>query len=193
MHRIELLESEVSSVYKQRSPDLPDWVDWVYSGHILATKSAAQHLADKHGANGELSSAAALLHDMAETKVRRSNPTHEQLSLKMARELMQKAGYNSDEINLVVDDAIRFHSCQNGEKPQSLEGKILATADAIAHLTTDFYIFLVWALGSEKTLDEMKEWVLHKIERDYNDKIQFDDVRSDLKDDYRALKQVFSK
>jgi hypothetical protein len=46
------------------------------------------------------------------------------------------------QIELVVDDAIRLHSCYDGNRPASLEGQALAAADALAHLKTDFYVLL---------------------------------------------------
>lgn len=55
---------------------------------------------------------------------------HEEASLTMARELMQRAGFDETEIRLTVDDAIRLHGCHEGRIPASIEGKVLATADA---------------------------------------------------------------
>lgn len=106
---------------------------------------------------------------------------------------MLKAGYTKEEISLVVDDAIRFHSCENGERPKSTEGLILATAEALAHLNTDVYIYGTWALGKEKTLAETKVWALKKLQRDMFDKIAFNDERNDARESYEAIKLLFSR
>ena len=111
----------------------------------------------------------------------------------MARELMKKMEYSEDDIRLVVDEAILYHSCHGKERPQSIEGKILATADSLAHLKTDFYIFVPWALGRESTLEEVKAWVLKKIDRDLNSKVLFDDVREEVLPDYNMIKDLYSR
>jgi hypothetical protein len=107
---------------------------------------------------------------------------------------MRKCGYSDDEIALTVDDAVRYHSCHDGQIPKSLEGKILATADALFHLETDFYIYSVWAhAGEGATLVETKEYVLKKLDRDFKNKILFDDEREKARGDYKTFKRIFSK
>jgi hypothetical protein len=121
-------------------------------------------------------------------------PEHEETSLVMARELMQQAGFSEDEIRLTVDDAIRFHGCHDGKVPDSIEGKVLATADSKVHLLSDFYLFATWSFGKEgKSLEEVKQYVLKKIERDFHDKIQFDEVRQECQVAYDGLKALFSR
>ena len=77
--------------------------------------------------------------------------------------------------------------------PESLEGKILSTADSLAHLKTDFYVYAVYARATEDSLTEIKEWALKKLERDFHAKIQFDDVREEVRAEYDMLKTLFSR
>lgn len=155
----------------------------------------ATELAHAKEANPDLARAAALLHDIADTETTRLDPGHDQKSMRIARQLLPESGYSNAEITTVVDDAIQFHSCRGSERPRSPEGKILATADALAHLKTDFYIYAAWALGAgaEKTFPEVKAWTLAKIERDLNDKIFFEDVRKAARPDYKIIKALFSR
>lgn len=154
----------------------------------------ATDLARKYGANEELSRVAALLHDIADVKMARKNEQHEEESLKIARELMQETDYTDAEIKLVVDDAIRYHSCHGDERPKSAAGKILSTADSMAHLKTDFYIYATWAFGHDhRTFEAVKAWTLKKIERDLNNKMFFDEVRQELVPDYERIKELFSR
>lgn len=192
MNRLQKLEEKVISLYQVENPHRAKWVDWMWDNHVFVVANTATKLAKKYGANEELTRVAALLHDIADTKMLR-NDKHEEVSLQMARELMKEVGYSHDEIRLVVDDAIRYHSCYGQEHPESVEGKILATADALAHLTTDFYIFVVWALGSTMTLIELKKWVLKKIDRDLENKIFFEEIRKEVMPDYNRIKELFSK
>lgn len=193
MTRIEKLEESVRNLYKAQDPERSDWADWLGEHHVFLVAGKAAKLADMYGANPDLAQAAALLHDIADTKMSRFAQTHEETSLHMARELMKAAGFNDAEIKLAVDDAIRYHGCHDGRIPNSLEGKVLASADAAAHLQSDYYIFATWALGKEKDLPEVKKWVLKKIDRDFNNKILFDDIKDLCRKDYEQLKELFSR
>jgi putative nucleotidyltransferase with HDIG domain len=192
--RLDKLEAKVGDLYQRAKPDArADWVEWLAKNHVWVVADNATALAEKHGGNPELARAAALLHDIADVRLSRRGPEHFAESLKLARELMAEAGFGASEIKLTVDDAIRFHSCHGEERPESVEGKILATADSMAHLATDFYIHATWAFGGEKTLEQVKAWTLEKIERDLNVKMFFDEVREELRPSYNLLKELYSR
>jgi putative nucleotidyltransferase with HDIG domain len=194
MSRIENLERAVGNLYAAHNPARADWSDWLGENHVFLVANNATDLALRYGANEELARTGALLHDIADTKMSRFSPEHEETSLTMARALMQQAGFHKDEIHLTVDDAIRYHSCHDGHVPESIEGKVLATADSKAHLLSDFYLFATWAMGKEgKTLEEVKRYVLKKIERDFHDKIQFDEVKEECRVAYDGLRILFSR
>jgi putative nucleotidyltransferase with HDIG domain len=194
MERLQKLEEKVKDLYQQKDPGRDGWSDWLADNHVFVVADFATELAQKHGANEELARAAALLHDIADVRMERKNEQHEEESLKIARNLMQATDYKEDEVALVVDDAIRFHSCHGDERPESAEGQILSTADSMAHLKTDFYIYATWAFGcDQRPLEDVKAWALKKIERDLNNKMFFDDVREELVPDYERIKELFSR
>ena len=193
MSRIQDLEQKVYALYATKNAARADWADWLGDEHVPVVAKHASLLAKRFGANEEFARAAALLHDIADATMSRFADGHEEKSLEIARDLLQQSGFDQDEIKLIVDDAIRFHSCHNGKIPESLEGKVLATADAIAHLQTDFYIFATWDMGKTRTLHETKAWVLKKIERDFTNKILFSEIKAECKNDYERLKILFSR
>jgi putative nucleotidyltransferase with HDIG domain len=194
MTRIQNLEQSVGDLYVAHNPERADWADWLGKNHVLLVADNATELAQQYGANEELARAGALLHDIADTKMSRFADNHEETSLEMARKLMQQAGFSEDEIRLTVDDAIRFHGCHDGHVPESIEGKVLAAADSKAHLLSDFYLFAAWSFGKEgKSLEEVKRYVLKKIDRDFHDKILFDEVREECRVAYDGLKALFSR
>jgi len=194
MTRITQLERSVHDLYAAHTPGRADWADWLADNHVFLVADNATKLAQRVGANEELARAAALLHDIADAKMSRFADDHEEASLAIARKLMQQAGFTGDEIQLTVDDAIRLHGCHDGHIPASLEGKVLATADSQAHLLSDFYIFATWAFGKEgKSLVEAKAYVLKKIDRDFYDKIRFDDVQEACRPAYESLKALYSR
>lgn len=194
MERLQKLEEKVKALYQEKDSGRDAWADWLADNHVFVVADYATELAKKYGANEELARAAALLHDIADVKMERENGQHEEESLKIARNLMQEVGYKEDEIRLVVEDAVRYHSCHGSERPESIEGRVLSTADSMAHLKTDFYIYATWAFGYDRrTLEEVKTWALKKIERDLNNKTFFDDVRQELLVDYERIKELFSR
>lgn len=193
MNRLDALKEKVERLYREKEDGHDQWVDWLYEHHVVIVVKYAKELAERFNVNAELAQVAALLHDIADYKMKRSDPKHEEESLATARQLMEECGYSAEDIALVVDDAIRFHSCHGAERPKSQEGLILATADSVAHLKTDFYVFATWALGRSRTLEETKEWTLQKLKRDFNNKISFDEVREEVRPDYELLKNFFAR
>lgn len=79
-----------------------------------------------------------------------------------------------------------------GKEPENIEAKVLATADAMAHFTTDFYLEICWNNYLFEDLNAYKKWVLEKIERDLNSKIFFEEYREIAKPFYQSIKTLFS-
>ena len=192
-NRLQAIRDTIRKLYTQNNPDKDKWADWLYEYHVLVVAEQARQLAAKYGANAEIAEVCALLHDIADAVTQRKDPEHEAKSLAIARDLLAKNSYSDDEITLIVEDALRFHSCHNGEQPASLEGKILSTADAYAHLKTDFYFHAIHMFKGIKTYRESKEWILAKLERDYNNKTLFEDEKNAWKRDYDIFKELFSR
>lgn len=194
MARLDDLRQHVRNLYEERRGGRSGWSDWFYDNHVFVVGDKARELAQKYGADPELAEVAGLLHDIADVRMPRTNKEHENESLRMARQAMEDCGYSADEIKLVVDDAIRYHSCYGDERPKSTEGLVLATADSLAHLQTGFYLFATWAIAQEgESLGHIKEWALKKIDRDLFNKISFEDERKDARKNYDIIKNLFSR
>lgn len=192
MTRIEKLESDIRALYDAKNPQRDEWADWLAKDHVFIVADYSEHLSERFGANREYSKAAAMLHDIADAVMSRFDEKHEEESLSIARELLQKNGFDEQEIQLIIDDAVKYHSCRNGKVPQSLEGKVLATADSLAHLKSDFYAIAKTIKQKNHTPKQISEWALKKLERDYYNKIQFDEIRVEVKSDYERLKDQFT-
>lgn len=188
MNRIEYLKNEVRKLYDKKNPSRTNWADWLYKNHIFLVADEAKRLARRFGANEELCQAAGLLHDIADSEMSRDNKNHPDRSNEIAREILKRAGFSNEEIEKVVEDAIRFHGCLGKEKPKTIEGKVMATADAVVHLTSDFYLYFFWGSASEgRTYEDTKVLAAEKIERDFNKKILFPDLAQELKSYYDTL------
>lgn len=193
MNKLEQVQAKVRGLYLSKDPNRDECAGWLYDNHVLIVSKNAHELAKKYGASEDLSEAAALLHDIADVKMARANSDHEAASLDIARHVMTEAGFAADEISLVVDDAIRYHSCRGDERPKSKEGLILATADSLAHFQTDFYLYATRAFLKDRSFEDLKEWALKKIKKDLNNKISFDEEREAALADYNMIKELFSR
>lgn len=191
MNKIETLREKVKGLYEAKHEGRADWSDWLYENHVFVVADNARELSKRFGAGNDLAEAAAMLHDVADAVMSRFEDGHEVKSLDMALELLTESGFKESEIEIVLNDAIKNHSCYPGHLPETLEGKIIATADAKAHLDTDFYYFAQEQMKSHKTEAEFKTWVTEKISRDFNVKIFFPEIKEELKGFYETLKEKF--
>jgi uncharacterized protein len=100
--------------------------------HIERVYRLAIYLADCEGANARIVGAAALFHD-----VEGSDPTsldrkeHHQYSARFARQILEKEGWQEEEI-LAVQHCIRAHRFRDDrEPPRTIEAKVLFDADKL--------------------------------------------------------------
>lgn len=191
MERIATLTEAVQNLYKARHPERAYWADWIWEGHVIPVGQAARKVAERFGGDPDLAEAAGLLHDVADAVMKREEPHHEARSMEIARGLLAEAGFSEAEMRIVVDDAILHHSCRGDDRPKTDEGKAMAAGDALAHLTTDFYLVAEVRRKEYQTKEEIREWVLPKIERDFTNKIAFDALREEVRADYERLKAHF--
>lgn len=191
MNRLEKLKQRVAWLFEAKSHARDEWADWLWSEHQPYVANTARKVAVRFGANAELAEAGGWLHDIADAVMSRFADGHAETSMSMARQIMQDVGFSEDEIAIVVDDALRLHSCRDGKVPRSLEGKVLATADALAHLTTDYYQTTSRLWAERETPQVAKERVLSKSTRDFNDKIRFDEIREEVRPNYERIQEYF--
>jgi len=192
MSHIEELKQKITDLYEAKKEDRDDWADWLYQNHIFLVADKAGMLADRLAAKKEIAMAAGMLHDIADAVMSRFNPSHEEESVKIARELLRGCDFSDEEIHIIVDDAMKYHSCHDGHVPQSLEGKAMATADAVVHLTSDFYGHAAREKKKELSVEDIRKWALPKLERDFNNKILIEEVREEVRSDYERQKAYFS-
>lgn len=197
MPRLFQVQEKVKELYTKQHADKSwqEWLSWAYPNHVCIVEKEAQKLAERFGGNVEYSCVGALLHDIADAELTRDNPAHHARSEELARVILKESGFSSEEIEQIVVEVIAPHSCRE-LMPTVFEGKILATADALAHLSTDFYIYFAWQhwgnKGGVPKYSDFREWVLSRIERDFYKKIWFDEIRQENEHFYRALKESLS-
>jgi HD superfamily phosphodiesterase len=195
MKPIQILEEKVHALYDAKDPGRDTWADWLAANHVFVVADNASKIVGRFaGADPDVARAAALVHDIADARMTRFEDGHEQTSQKIAHDLMKDAGFSDEEIDRVVNDALPYHGCHDGQAPKTPEGKVLATADAMAHLCTGYYAYTTWVFGKRgETLEHTRAWALKKADRDFNDKIQLDEIKDECRTDYEAIHNLYSR
>lgn len=150
--------------------------------HVKPVIDYAKKLTRKYKANLEIIWLSAILHDLARLD---DLEPHEEIGSERAYKILLEEGF-SKEIAERVKNTILTHRC-NKYKPQTLEQKILATADAVIHFKAPFYLW--FSSISIKPFKEQLKGNLRKIERDYNEKIFFEEEKKLVKKEYEVLKR----
>lgn len=162
--------------------------DWFYSVHLLGVEKFAKELLKKlPKANKEIVLLGVWLHDLQ--RLRRIKGDHAKMGAIEAEKVMKQFKHSERTIEL-VKDIILAHSCNNELMPKTLEGKILASADAMSHYINDFYLTI--AMTCERDLVSFKKWALEKLDRDYNKKIFFDFAKKMIEKRHNVLKDIFT-
>ncbi len=190
--RSKKLEKLVRSLYEGRREGRDEWCDWLYENHVFVVAKNALFLARKYGGDIDLAFAGAILHDIADVSISRFSDNHEELSLNIAEGAMIEAGFSDSDRAIVLEDILPKHSCRGDMRPLTLEGKIVASADAIAHIDTDFYLF--FAVNNFKNggdFEALKAKLRAKLDRDFNSKLMFNDEKNFYKTKYENFKQLF--
>lgn len=187
MSDIQKLEQLVRAQYEKKDPNRDRWCDWMYENHILDVVSYSEKLAKRFNVSVDLCRAAALVHDIADSEMSRENPLNEQKSIQIADRLLQEADFIEAERVDIIQDALPFHSCRRIERPKTLVGKILATADALSHLNSEFYSYFYSALKDERAETESRQSTRDRLKRDFESKIAFDEIREEVRKRYEEL------
>ena len=176
--KIQQIEDEIKDLFVN-NPD-EDWqVFWFL--HLKFVIEKSKELAQKYGGDPEIIWLSAILHDIAQLE---TEDNHEVIGAKRAYELLIEKDFEVEVVEK-VRDVILTHRV-NQYKPENLEQQILATADAMSHFSTAFYLWIMHI--SKKPFVKLIEKFSEKIERDFHEKIFFEDERMQVEKQYEVLK-----
>lgn len=181
---------KVEQLYLDSSRDMGRWM---WQNHVQWVAEKTKMLSQKYNANEGLAITGALLHDLGDVKFERTESEHDIWGTTESIKILEHSGYSPSEIDQIIHQVIAPHSCHEGNLPITLEGKILATADAMFHLQTNFFVQLCWMHLPPwmETFSQWNDWVAEKLERDSSVKIFFKDELEEVKPYHQALKSVF--
>src|SRR4030042_764498 len=153
--------------------------------HFVPVVENAKMLAQKLGADLEIVTIAAWLHDYASVYDFNLYKDHHIHGPKFAQEILSKLNYPQDKIDQ-VKHCIEAHRGSYGIKRQTLGAECVASGDAMAHIT-EFPSLLVLAwkvhnMGYHEGID----FALGKMERSWNKLIP--EAKELIKEQYEAIK-----
>jgi uncharacterized protein len=170
---------KIEALVKKQAEEL----DWKY--HIPLVKAYALKLAEQLKADKEVVEIAALLHDIGRQRFGPEN--HEVTGAKETVKVLQELGYD-DRLIEKVRHCVEAHRGEGRFKPRTLEAKIIANADAMAHFDT--VPLLLRVFGRRMSFEESLDIVYKKIERGWNKKLTLPQAREMVKEKYEAIKIV---
>jgi putative nucleotidyltransferase with HDIG domain len=149
--------------------------------HIKPVIEYSKQMAEKYGADAEAVWLGAILHDIARLT---DEEPHDEVGSEKAYKILLEKGFDKG-LAEKVKGIILTHRCRK-YPPETLEQKIVASADAMAHFLPPFYLWI--GKYNNKSFAETSEKNLKKIERDYDQKIFFEDEKKMVEEQYKILK-----
>lgn len=156
--------------------------------HIIPVVNISLEMAEKLGADKEVVEISAYLHDV--TRILGDKENHHITGAKYAREFLEKYEFDNKKIKL-IEACIKNHRGSVNNKRETLEEKIIATADAISHIEYPLPLFYTWYGKRKATLEGGAIEIKNKLQRSWN-KIEFEYKKDEIKEKYNYLMEVLS-
>ena len=156
----------------------------IWSHHIIPVVKYAKLLAKKLNADVEVVELAALLHDYASIKNKDFYEDHHVYSARFAEEILVEFNYTKDKIEK-VKKCILNHRGSKHEEKNTLEEKIVADADSMAHFDNIGSLFYLAFFSHEMSIDEGNDWLTDKLKQSWN-KLSLEESRELIKSKYDA-------
>ncbi|PLX22149.1 hypothetical protein C0584_00135 [Candidatus Parcubacteria bacterium] len=167
-----------------------EYTDTAWEHHVIPVTNFALKLGKKLGGDLEVLELAALLHDYSAMLDIKNAKDHHIHSARMATDILNSEGYDKKKIKK-VEKAILSHRGSVNVLKDDLESKILASADAMSHISelADMF-YLTYGVHKHKT-EEGAEWLLAKLERSWS-KIM-PEGKDEIIEDYKIAKKILEK
>ena len=156
--------------------------------HLIIVKKYADSLAEIYNADREVVELSVWLHDIG--KIRYGDINHHISGAQDAEVILRDHNYSQDVIDR-VKECILAHKCEAKDRmPESIEAKILATANAMSKMEVIPVFF--WEACHEMGLGirESCDWVAEEIERNWSRKIILPEGKDMVRSKYDAFKVI---
>jgi putative nucleotidyltransferase with HDIG domain len=151
--------------------------------HINPVVEIAHRMAIDLNADTQIVVIAAYLHDI--TKMFGERKNHHLIGAEYAGNFLTNYDIN-DEIIEKIKNCIKKHRGSSEFTRNTIEEKIVATADAVAHIEHPLTLFYAWYGQRQCQINEGADGIINKLQRSWN-KIEFEYVKDELKEKYQNL------
>lgn len=184
----ELLHPRVIAAVKEIVSKHADCIERVkYHNDPVVANGIA--LAERYRANKSVVEIACYLHDV--TRMSGDVVTHHITGGQVAEDLLRTFNYPSDKI-LLIRNCILNHRGSTGGERVSLEEKIVATADAMAHIQYPLPLFYKMFHNANMSMIEGRDTIIRKLARSWK-KIHFPEVQDELRGRYQYLLEILKQ
>ena len=181
-----------ASVKKEDGGGRMRWYPWHSAeyrhNHILNVVALAEEIAQKEGADVDVTRVAALFHDVA--KLETDQELHAEAGARVARKYLESRGEYPESFIDQVCQAVEYHSYQGELTDLSLETQCLIEADLLDKIGANGLLLMLLRMGYEArthmNADEMVERVMERG-LDAASKVESDSAESIA---YQRLKRV---
>ncbi len=159
----------------------------IWTHHIVHVVRYAKLLADRIGADMEITEIASILHDYASIKSKDFVEDHHIIGAQLAGKILTEHGYPLHKIE-AVQQCIISHRASKPQEKTTPEAQCVASADGMAHI--DQVISLLYAAYKEQGMgiEAGRIWVRCKLERTW--KKLCPDAQAMVKEKYQAALTV---
>jgi len=139
----------------------------IWTHHIVPVIKHARKLAERYGADVEIVTLAAILHDVASVTSVEYVEQHHIIGTKIAEELLSFFNYPQEKIE-VIKLCILNHRGSKIESKQSIEEVCVADADALSHFDNIPSLFNMVYREKQLSIDEGAKFIEEKLNRSFS-------------------------
>lgn len=162
-----------------------EYLSGFWEHHVQKVVEYAMKLAKKYKADENIVYLGALLHDISLVD---DDKLHDELGAIKAKKILLKEGFGEEVAQKVSDIALK-HRCQKFS-PETLEEKIVATADTMSHFLPSYYLGIA-VVAREDYASIVVKKNIEKLEQNYREKIFFDDEKKEFQGRIREFRKWF--
>lgn len=167
--------------YKKSSNDHYDF----WNEHVKYVYLESISLAKLYGANIEIVSLGALLHDIALIEKVGDRQEHHVNGKILSNKILENFDCANDIKERVLGCVYNHRSSKNAT---NIEETCVADADILAHFDNIPMLFNSAFNRNNLSLNEVREWLLEQLEKDYND--LSDRTKENFKEKYNLIKEL---
>lgn len=156
--------------------------------HVIPVAKYAKSLAEQFGADIEVVELSAYFHDI--TKIMGDKDNHHITSAEYAKKFLEEHNYEKEKIEKIYQ-CILNHRGSVASQRDTIEEKVVATADSMAHIINALPMFYKWYGIRQLNIEDGAKKIREKLERSWK-KIEIQEVKENLRDKYNFLMEVIT-